>query len=49
VLTTSLLLTLRSWRVAFRIGDVGSPIPQVGNPRSIRSQKSAIQNHGARA
>src|SRR5262249_15967228 len=37
VLTTSLLLTLRSWRRAFRIGDFGLRIQQVGSPQSIRT------------
>jgi hypothetical protein len=49
VLTTSLLLTLRSWRRAFRIGDFGLRIPQIDNPQSIRNPRSAIRNGGARA
>jgi cytochrome c oxidase assembly protein subunit 15 len=60
VLTTSLVITLRSWRFAFRISDRGLRIAEselsaaakprsIGNPQSIRNPKSAIRNGAARA
>jgi len=54
VLTTSLVLTLRAWRPAFRNADfgmrMGEPQPAAKiNPQSIRNPQSDIRNEGARA
>jgi len=54
VLTTSLVLTLRAWRFAFRNSDFGMRVgerqPAANtNPQSIRTPQSEIRNEGARA
>jgi cytochrome c oxidase assembly protein subunit 15 len=54
VLTTSLVITLRSWRFAFRESDLGLRVgePQVSSEidqQSIRNPQSPIRNEGARA
>jgi heme a synthase len=48
VLTTSLLLTLRSWRIRFLIADCELRIADP-NQQSISIQQSTISNDGARA
>ena len=48
VLTTSLLLTLRSWRIRFLMADCGLRIADP-NQQSISIQQSTISNDGARA